>query len=179
VLIVGAKNAKAGQPKFYRVAVTRRTRGWIHEAALAVPGRAGQDTHVLKLIESSGDSLDRITLCRIFIERFSRSPLVPRALLALGQEADRAAISLGQRARRRLENLHENSMSADLRDYYLNDPGLDRYSRLRINFDFIGSTAEFVYDGEAFRELLMRFPKSDEASQARKRLAIAQQKQAP
>src|SRR5262245_630321 len=28
---------------FYRVAVSRRTRGWIHESALAIQGRTGED----------------------------------------------------------------------------------------------------------------------------------------
>lgn len=179
LLIVGAKDAGPDSPLFYRVAVTRRTRGWIHEAALAVPGRKGQDARVLRLIETAGDGLDRITLCRLFVDRFGRSPLAPRALLAMGQEADRAATSLGQRARRRLASFHEKSMIADARDYYLNDPALDRYSRLRINFDFVGATSELVYDGQAYRDLVARFPGSEEAAQARERLAAARRKQAP
>ena len=43
VYLVSANSAKACQTKFCRVAVTRRTRGWIHSSALAVQGRAGED----------------------------------------------------------------------------------------------------------------------------------------
>ena len=36
VYIMGTAKADPGEPRFYRIAVTRRTRGWIHESALAV-----------------------------------------------------------------------------------------------------------------------------------------------
>src|SRR6266404_594955 len=61
VFIVGIRRPKAGQPTFCRVAVTRRTRGWIHESALAVQGRAGEDNRIMKLIKGS-DGVDKITL---------------------------------------------------------------------------------------------------------------------
>src|ERR1700754_3537411 len=44
--------SKGAQSAFYRVPVTRRTRGWIHQGAIALPGRAGEDNRVLKIIES-------------------------------------------------------------------------------------------------------------------------------
>ena len=43
VFIIATKAGRHGNPTFYRVAVTRRTRGWIHQSALAVPGRRGED----------------------------------------------------------------------------------------------------------------------------------------
>jgi len=176
VFIVGTMRPKAGQPRFCRVAVTRRTRGWIHESALAVQGRAGEDQRIMKLIEGTSDGFDKITLCRILNERFSQSRLVPRTMLQLGQEAERVAETLSQRTRRRLADVR--GADASLRDYYLSDAGLDRYSKLGVVFDFNDSTGEFVYDGKAYREVVRRFPEGEEARFARQRLELNNQKMA-
>ena len=166
--ILETKGARSDEPVFLRVAVTRRTRGWIHQSAVGIPGRKGEDERVMALIAGARDGLDRITLCKLFIERFLSSPLKPRALLMMGEEADRAAASLGGRAHRRLEGAAKEHLK--VRDLYLNDPGLDRYSRLKINFDFDEATGQYSYDGRAFREILKRYPLSKEAGQARARL---------
>lgn len=176
VFIVSSSKAKANQPKFWRVAVTRRTRGWIHESALAIQGRAGEDQRLIKLIERANDGVDRITLCRILNQRFEKSRLVPRAMLLLGQEAEHAAETLSQRAHRRLAEVR--SAGANLRDYYLSDASLDRYSKLGVAFDFNESTGEFVYNGRAYRELVGRFPESQEATLARQRLELIRRKMA-
>lgn len=176
VFIVGTRNPKAGQPRFCRVAVTRRTRGWIHESALAIQGRAGEDQHILKLVEGNTDGVDRITLCRILNAHFRHSRLVPRAMLLLGEEAERAAETLSQRAHRRLAEVH--GADVRLRDYYLSDAGLDRYSKLGVVFDFNESTGEFVYDGKAYREVVRRFPGGEEARLARERLELTSRKMA-
>src|SRR4030095_16312919 len=165
VYIVGS-SSRIGQPKFCRVAVTRRTRGWILAATLALQGRAGEDKRIMFLIETAVDRLHRIGLCRIMIERFGLSRLIPRALLLLGEEADRAAETLTQRARRRLAEV-KLAAATTLTDYYLNDAGLDRYSKLHIVFDFNESSTEFVYDGRAYRDIVRRFPDHAEASVAR------------
>jgi hypothetical protein len=178
VFIITTTKPGADQPRFCRIAVTRRTRGWIHEAALAVQGRAGEDRRIVKLIESSGDGLDRILLCRLLIERFGQSRLVPKALLAMGDEAERAGQALNQRARKRLVEVVSANANASSRDYFLNDVGLDRYSKLHIVFDFNQSTSEYVYDGRAYRELVRRFPACEEAKVAGERLELARQKMA-
>ncbi|HYP28770.1 MAG TPA: SH3 domain-containing protein [Blastocatellia bacterium] len=172
VYIIGARRAGAGQPGFYRVAVTRRTRGWIHEAALAVPGRAGDDRRVANLVMSL-EGLDRLSLCRLFRERFARSPLMPGVLLALAEEAERSANALGVRARRRLAALDVEGAPVSLRDYYLSDPGLDRYSKLGVRFKFNEQMRGYIYDGQAYREIVARFPESPEAKRARKLMATA------
>ena len=156
------------EPGFFRVAVTRRTRGWIHQSAVAIPGRKGEDDRVIALMTGARDGVDRIALGKLFIERFPSSRLAPRALLMMGDEADRAATSLGARARRRLDGAAGEQLK--VRDLFLNDPGLDRYSRLKINFDFDEATGRYAYDGRAFREILRRYPLSSEAPQARSRL---------
>ena len=176
VYIVASTKPKADQPRFCRIAVTRRTRGWIHEAALAVQGRAGEDQRIMKLIENGADGIDRISLCRILIERFPQSRLLPKAFLAMGNEAERAAQTLSQRARRRVGDAGEENANASSRDYFMSDVGLDRYSKLRVVFNFNESTSEYVYDGKAYRELIRRFPDGDEAKLARERLELAKQK---
>ncbi len=167
-----------GAGRFRRIAVTRRTRGWIHESALAVPGRTGEDQRILSLAQANGDSIDRIALCRILIDHFRQSRLTPRAQLLIGEEADRAAETLGQRARRRLGEAARDDANVKLREYYLSDAGLDRYSKLHVVFQFNESTAEYIYDGKAYREIIRRFPDSDEAKLARERLEAGRQKMA-
>jgi hypothetical protein len=110
----------------------------------------------------------------LFLEQFSRSPLAPRALLAMAEEADHASVSLTQNARKRLKDVDERGDK--LRDYYLSDAGLDRYSKLGIAFNFKQSTTEYVYDGKAYRDIVKRFPHSPEAQQARKQLNSAGQR---
>ncbi|MCI0485501.1 MAG: hypothetical protein L0229_02765 [Blastocatellia bacterium] len=171
VYIIGSKSGGEGQPRFYRVAVSRRTRGWIHESAIAVPGRAGEPERVMKLITDTRDGLNRIAICRLFIDRFGRSPLLPRAMFAMAEESDDAGTSLTRNARKRLAKVGEEGNDVDVRDYYLSDTGLDRYSRLHIKFDFNPDTNRYVYDGQAYRDIIKRFPDSDEAVRARVRLA--------
>jgi hypothetical protein len=173
VFIIGTPKITRGEPRFCRVAVSRRTRGWIHEAALAVPGHSGDDQRILKLIEAT-EGTDKITLCRLIIESFSRSRLVARSMLLLGEEADRLAEGLSQRIRRRLGEVR--GAVAAVRDYYLSDAGLDRYSKLGVAFDFNELTGEFSYDGKAFREVIKRFPTSEEAAVALQRLEFVSKK---
>lgn len=175
VYIIGGARATPLE-RYYRIAVTRRTRGWILGAALALPGRVGEDQRLMKLIEVTRDAIDRISLCRLIIDRFSQSPLVPRALLLMGEEADRAAQTLTQRARKRLADASEEDWNATAREYFLNDVGLDRYSKLHVVFDFNESTSEYVYDGRAYGDLIRRFPDRNEAGRARAHIQLVKQK---
>ncbi len=174
VYILQIDNNDVIRGSFVRVAATRKTRGWVHRSALAVAGRAGEDERVMKLVAVQPEEIDRLTLCRLIIDRFPRSPLLPRALLTLGEEAERASASLARRARERLSQLDRQARDASARDYYLSDAGLDRYTRLRVRFDFDQTTGQYVYDGEAYREIIRRFPTSQQAAEARSRLDQAE-----
>ena len=179
VYIVSGQLNKGGtnDPKFYRVAVTRRTRGWMLASAIAVPNRPGEDKRILERIENSSDPADRITLCRILIDSFGRSGLLPRAMLLLAEEAERVAKTLSQRTRRRLEEVKPGD--ASLRDFYLSDAMLDRYSRLGVFFEFNESAGELLYNGKAYRDIVRRFPGAEEAGIARTRLAHASLTRSP
>jgi hypothetical protein len=96
----------------------------------------------------------------------------------MGEEGERAAEALTQRASKRIRENAEASASSSLRDLYLNDATLDRYSKLRIVFDFNEHTREYIYDGRAYRDLVSRAPHSEEALLARQRLGRVKDKNA-
>src|ERR1700752_2128388 len=152
---------------FLFVNVTSRTRGWIQREAIVLPGRAGDDRRLLDLVKAS-HGFDQIVRARIFLDHFPRSPLRPKVLLLVGNTAEAQAAELSRDAARRLNGTTTNAPDFT---YFLNYTGLDRYNRQRVTFLFDQSTRSFHYDGAAWRELIHRHPKSQEATEARKRLA--------
>jgi hypothetical protein len=168
VAILGTKRAPAGVT-FYRVAVTRRTRGWLQADALVQPNRAGDDERLLRLIRGSED-FDRIARARIFLDLFPKSPLRPTVLMLYAEEAERAAQKLSRDASRRLDEREMQAGGAPPFSYYMNYNGLDRYRRQEIVFTYDAARRQYRYDGAAWREIVRRFPQSPEAEAARKRL---------
>ena len=151
---------------FFLVNVTSRTQGWIQREAVASPTRAGDDQRLVRLIQASS-GFDRIVRARIFLDHFPRSPLRPEVLLLLGDTAEEIAGRLSTDAARRLK---QGLGDAPEFSYYLNHTGLDRYNRQRVSFVFDKSTKRFHYDGAAWRELIRRHPRSQQAIEARERL---------
>ena len=168
VAIMGAKPSAEGVT-FYRVAVTRRTRGWLQAEAVVVPNRAGDDERLLRLIRGSED-FDRIARARIFLDTFPRSPLRPSVLMLYGEAAEEAASKLSREAARRLAEREMTANGAPVVSYFMNYNGLDRYNRQGIIFVFDQREKRFRYDGWAWREVLRRHPRSLEAEAARKQL---------
>ena len=68
--------------------------------------------------------------------------------------------------------------AAPLHSYYLNYVSLDRYRKLGIVFLFNSNAKAFHYDGASWAEIVKKFPKSAEATEAQKRLASLKQKMA-
>lgn len=168
VAIRGAKRSPEGVT-FYRVAVTRRTTGWIQSEAVVSLVRKSDDERLLRLIQNSED-FDRIIRARIFLEVFQRSALRPQVLLLYAESAEKAAGRLSRDAVRRLDEKEMAAGGAPVFSYFLNYNGLDRYRRQGIAFIFDRATRQFHYEGAGWREILRRFPRSPEAVQARKRL---------
>jgi hypothetical protein len=168
VTIMGTKRAPDGVT-FYRVAVTRRTRGWLQSEAVVSPTRAGDDERLLRLIRGSED-FDRIVRARIFLDLFTRSPLRPTVLMLYAEAAEAATSRLSREAGRRLDEREMTAGGAPLFSYFLNYNGLDRYNRQGIGFIFDRTSKQFHYNGESWREILRRYPRSPEAAEARKRL---------
>lgn len=131
---------------FYRVAVTRRTRGWIQREAVIALRQPGEDERLLRLIKSSED-FDRLVRARIFLDAFPRSTLRPTVLLLFGQEAARAAGKLSRDAARRFSPEKIKESGAPISSYFLNYSGLDRYHRQGIIFSFDPATKQFHYNG--------------------------------
>src|SRR6185503_11701980 len=61
---------KQGRPHFYRVAVTRNTRGWILAEALGRAGRAEDAERLMKLIDETNDDFVRAQLARLCVDEF-------------------------------------------------------------------------------------------------------------
>jgi hypothetical protein len=168
VLVLGAKRNADGLT-FYRVAVTRRTGGWLQSEAVVSPARAEDDERLLRLIRASED-FDRIARARIFLDMFPRSPARPAVLMIYAEAAEAAAARLSRDAARRLDEREMSANGAPVFSYFLSYNGLDRYRRQGITFTFNRALKQFHYDGEGWREILRRYPRSPEAAEARKHL---------
>jgi hypothetical protein len=168
VTFTGWKRAPDGLV-FYRVMVTRLKGGWLQSEAVASNARAGDDERLLRLIRGS-DNFDRIARARIFLDLYSRSPLRPAVLLLYGAAAEEAAENLSREAGRRLDEREMLAGGAPLYSYFMNYNGLNRYRKQGIAFVFARESRRFHYDGESWREILRRYPRSSEALEAGQRL---------
>ena len=155
--------------KFYRVATSSKTFGWVQSDAVVVPWRPGDDARLLRLIESS-DEFDRIIRSRTFLDAFPQSLLRAKVLAMYASEAEDVADKLTRDAGRRFAKNELPPDGAPEFSYYLNYSGLDRYNREGVTFQFDRAAKRFSYDGAAWREILKRHPNSPEAVEARKRL---------
>ena len=169
VAVRGEKRSREGVV-FYRVNVTSRTSGWVQREAVASPSRVGDDARLLRLIKGSED-FDRIARARIFLDYFRLSELRPEVLTIYANAAEDAATHLSRDASRRLDTAEMTAGGAPVHSYFLNFNGLDRYNRQGITFVFDVTAKRFSYDGEAWQELVHRYPRSPLAAEARKRLA--------
>jgi len=154
---------------FYRVAINRRTSGWLQSEAVVAPWHTGDDERLSRLLESA-DEFDRVARARIFLGNFPGSPLRPKVLLTYGDAAEEAAAKLSREAERRFEKHELPAAGAPEYSYYLNYSGLDRFNRQGVTFNFDSSSKQFHYEGWAWREIVRRYPNSAEAAEARLRL---------
>ena len=153
---------------FFLVIASRRTQGWIQREAVVMPSRRGEDARLSLLIKSSVD-FDRIVRARILLDYFPKSLFRPEVLLMLGDAAEQLSAKLSHEAERRTRD----RSSAPESSFFLNYAGLDRYNRQNVGFIFDERTRRLHYDGSAWRELIGRYPRSPQAQEARKRLALS------
>lgn len=166
--ILGSTTNKDGA-RFLRIAVSRNTRGWVLAEAVVRPGHAADAERLMKLIEETKDEFTKARLAKLCAEEFRATKFAPKALMILGAAGENAAERLTRDAKRRTG---EDEPSADVRKRYhlLNYVGLDRYNRIGVTFDYDEASDRIVYDGAAYRQLLRRYPRSDEAQAAREKL---------
>jgi hypothetical protein len=124
---------------------------------------------LLNLIKGSQD-FDRIVRAKIFLDNFRLSGFRAEVLMIFSVDAEEAAAHLSRDASRRLEEREMSAGGAPIFSYFLNYNGLDRYNRQGITFTFNIREKRFQYDGEAWREIVHRYPRSPQAIEARKRL---------
>ncbi len=167
--ILGARKSKNGE-SFLRVSVTRNTRGWVLAESVVKAGNVADAERLLKLIEDADDDFVKARLARLCADEFRATASAPRCLLKLGEIAERVADRLTRDAKRRVGN-EEPSAGLSKRDYFLNFVGLDRYNRIGVLFEFDASAERIVYDGDAYRELARRYPKSSEVQTAKDKLS--------
>jgi len=165
--LVAVKQARTGREDivFYFVNLSSRTHGWIQREAIVSPSIVADDRRLLALIKEATD-FNRIVRARIFLEHFRRSPLQAEVLLLLADAAEQSSNKLTPDAIRRVSTNHE----APELSYVLNYSGLDRYNKLGVLFVFDAKSRRLHYDGAAWREILRRFPRSPQASEAKRRL---------
>jgi hypothetical protein len=171
--VLGANTAKDGV-KFFRVAVSRNTGGWVLADAVIRPGVAADAERLMMLIGGTEDDFTKARLARLCAGEFRSSNFAPKALMILGETAEGAAERLSHDAKRRVGDDDSGAgPNAGLtkRDFMLNYAGLDRYNRIGVTFDYDATSDRIVYDGAAYRELLRRYPRSLEAQSAQAKLA--------
>ncbi|MGH9752155.1 MAG: SH3 domain-containing protein [Blastocatellia bacterium] len=171
--ILSASTARDGA-KFFRVAVSRNTRGWVLADAVIRPGNAADAERLMRLIEETRDEFTKARLARLCADEFRSTKFAPKALMILGEAAEGAAERLSRDAKRRVGDDDpdaEPNGGLTKRDFRLNYAGLDRYNRIGVTFDYNAAADRIVYDGAAYRELLRRYPRSAEAQAAQTRLA--------
>ena len=176
--VLGANTARDGA-KFFRVAVSRNTQGWVLADAIIRPGVAADSERLIRLIEETKDEFTKARLARLCADEFRSTKFAPKALIILGETAEGASVRLSRDAKRRVgEDDSDEGPNAGLakRDFLLNYAGLDRYNRIGVTFDYDATSDRIGYDGAAYRELLRRYPRSVEAQAAQARLAILKKK---
>ena len=151
---------------FHRVAINRRTSGWLQSEAVVAAWHPNDDQRLVSLI-TGPDEFERAVRARIFLDTFPHSALRPTVLLLYSQAAEEAAQQLTRSAQRQFTRNEIPENGAPLFSYFLNYNGLDRYNRQGVKFVFDESTKSFHYDGAALREILRRYPQSKEALEAR------------
>lgn len=171
--ISGAKQVEG--ITFYRVIVPPKNYGWVQAEAVISKNKRGDDQRLVKLVQVS-DGFEKIERATIFLGNFPNSPLRPAILLLLGDLAEETTLKLSRDANRQLDRNEMSATGAPIHSFYLNYSSLDRYRKIGISFWFNSATKLYHYDGASWREILMKFPKSSEAEEAKKRLQSLDEK---
>ncbi|MCD9189011.1 MAG: hypothetical protein LUM44_21520 [Pyrinomonadaceae bacterium] len=161
---------------FYRVnAQMPKISGWIQSEAVFGKFRRGDDERLARLIQAS-NGFDQLEIAEQFFEIYPDSILRPAILLLFGDLCEETAATLSKNATRRLNNREMAASGAPLHSYYLNFVSLDRYRKLGIVFFFNSSTKNYHYNGASWEELVKKYPNSNEAPEAQKRLDALKEK---
>lgn len=151
VWITETRRSRDGH-EYARVAVSKRTSGWIASIATVSRGRKSDARRLIELIEQTPDDFVKIRLARICADEFRSAPFAPAALALLAQAAERSAQRLTVASRKRTGGDDDFAIA--------NDVSLDRFSRIGVKFK--AADGRLVYDGAAWREIARLYPRSAE-----------------
>jgi hypothetical protein len=154
--------------RFFKVAISRNTQGWVLADAVVRKGNLADAQRLMGLVEAASDDFTKMRLARLCADEYRKTKFAPRALLLLGKAAEGAADRLTREAMRRIGEV-DSTGGLTRRLYFLSYAGLDRYNRIGVTFDYDETEDRIIYDGKAYRELLRRYPRSDEAVEAREK----------
>lgn len=160
---------------FYRVSAPPNSFGWVQSESIFGKFRRGDDERLARLVQAS-EGFDQIEIAIQFLEIYPVSSLRPAILLLLGDLIEETAVRLSRDATRRLDRREMAASGAPLHSFYLNFVMLDRYRKLGIVFLFNSNTKNYHYNGASWREIVTKFPNSNEAAEARKRLDSIKEK---
>ncbi len=154
---------------FYRVAAPPSNTGWVQADAVFGKFRPGDEERMAKLVQAQ-NGFEQLETATHFLTHYPRSAWRPPILLLFGDLVESAAVKLSKDANSLLKRSEMAASAAPMHSYYLNFNRLDRYRRLGIKFHFNTTTRLYHYDGTAWQEIVSKFPTSNEAPEAAKRL---------
>lgn len=169
LIVLGSKDADG--VTFYEVKTSKNgnLKGWVQGEAIVGNFRINDEQRLAQLVQAS-DGFAQIERAVFFLTYYPKSRMRPSILLLLGDLIEEQALALSKSATTRLDRREMAASGAPLHSFYLSYSGLDRYRKLGIRFLFNISTKSFHYDGGAWFELMDKFPRSQEALEAGKRL---------
>ncbi len=154
---------------FYRVAAPPSNVGWVQADAVFGSFRATDEERLARLVQAQ-DGFEQLETASHFLSIYPRSTWRPPILLLFGDLVELAAARLSKDADRQLKRPEMAASAAPMHSYYLNFNRLDRYRRLGVRFHFNTTTRHYHYNGTTWLEIVEKFPSSNEAIEAAKRL---------
>lgn len=167
--------AEADGVKFYKVAAPPNNFGWVQADAVFGKFRTGDEERMASLVQAS-DGFDQVEIASMFFELYPNSQFRPAILLLFGDVVEETSTKLTKDAGSRLSRREMAASAAPSHSYFLNFVSIDRYRKLGIVFLFNSALRSFHYDGASWKEIVTKYPKSNEAAEARKRLDSLKEK---
>lgn len=156
---------------YYRVTLPPKNYGWVQAEAVIRKNKREDEERLIRLIQAS-KGFDKFERGAVYLENFPNSQLRPAILLLLGDLSEELTLKLSRDATRQFDRNEILASGASLQSFYLSHSSLDRYRKIGINFWFNSATKRFHYDGNYWREIVSKYPKSNEAEEAKKRLEL-------
>lgn len=138
--LLGSVRNRRGE-RFYRVAISRKRSGWVHELAVIRAGNRRDAERVLALIDAVSDDYLKISLARICQREFRGLEAAELAGRSISSIVPRVAAKLTEEVRRRASV----RPPVDRRAFFLSYAGLDRYNRIGVLFDYDKETDQLVF----------------------------------